>query len=161
MRPPDLPEGVDARPAPMPLRRRLLVLAGILVVIALILLGTIPVTVVHTASVPFTPTLKPDGTQVATVYLIAPSTCSTATGNHTVEVSLAWSVESGQKILYFAVSGPSPSTILYWPNDTAGGSFHFYGYCVVYILAANATQPETVQVEGTWNYSYSATGPIL
>jgi hypothetical protein len=163
MRPPDLPEGIDARPAPISLRRRLLILAGVLVVIALILLATIPVTVVRPASVPFTATLTPDGSpaDVATTFLNAPSTCGTITGNGTAQVFLTWSVESGHNVSYFDVESSAPPKVLYWPNDSSGGSFHFNSYCVPFIIGADAAQPQTVQVQGTWKYNYTVTGPIL
>jgi hypothetical protein len=164
MGPPDWSEGFNPRPPPRIVRRRLLVVAVIGAVIVVILLATIPVTVVRAASVAFTPTLTLNGTQWATSDIFPPSSCAKATGNGTPEISLSWSVKSGQRILSFEVTGNSGfylQPILYWSNNTSMGMFHFYAFCIGYGFAADAAQPQTVQIRGTWNYNYSATAPIL
>ncbi len=162
MRPPDLPEGVDARPAPWLLRRRLLVLAGIVAVVVVILLATIPVTSVLATSAPFSLTVSPTAQFAGVGRVNTPATCGSATGNRTAGLYFEWSVESGQRLRYFNFAGgPPPAPIWYWSNDTSNGSFHFYGLCGLYYFAAAGNQPETVQFSGTWNYRYSVTGPIL
>ncbi len=150
-------------------RRVLLVLVAIgasALVLTLILLATVPaVWAERTKSVPFAATLDPNGTAAYAIIVHAPTFCppSNAIWNGTVAASFSWRVESGHPLLVFNLEQFTPpnSPIIYWSNGTAGGSFHFLAYCAQYAFAAESSQAEIVQVDGTWNYTYRILAPIL
>ena len=166
MRPPDLPEEVDPSPLRMRPSRFLAIGAVIVAVLVLIVLATVPaVQVTRFRSVPFETTLDPNGTAAYVTILHSPTFCppSDAVWNGTVPAFITWHVVSGRPLVSLNIEQFTPpnSPIIYWSNDTASGSFHFPAYCTFYAIGAVSTQPETVQVNLTWNYTYVATVPVL
>lgn len=154
-----------------PTRKRLrLIIAGVVLVAVLVVtwvfVAYLPLrSVDRVRSVSFSFTLYPNGTGPYEHRVTAPAFCPTTDPlwNGTVAVFFNWSVANGAPLSWFLVREfvPPSSPAIYWPNDTASGSDHFWALCAIYGFAAGSAGPETVFVHGTWNYTYPSHAPLL